>query len=517
MNKLNNETLDNISLKEDINYKEFYLDKDNIKYICILKSISNKIKILIDNYEIELELNEIKNLIFGDKQIHSINKIFSTLIELFEKDKVIIKEINANKNIILIFKLEFINNIIEEKEIILIHKKENKDYIINCLNQDICKLKQEISSIYNRNGLLSQKVKNQNQTKNNNVIDKSLSFSLNDKNSLNYSPIYIQFEKNITTDSYAHFGLDNTFILVQSISSISYIIYSNKSKSIIAQNIINFQKISEIKNAHEEYITNFRHFFDKKNIRDIIMSISAEDNNIKLWDLKNWNCILDLKKINNFGSLFSACFIHDEIENKNMIITSNDNYSNSEKIKIFDFNGNKIKELNGSNHRTYFIDTFYDLYKKEYFIVTGIEKGIISYNYKDSKLYHEYFEGNDDIFLNDHDCVIIIHDKGITKMFESCEDGCIRIWDFHSVKLLNKIIVSENKLYGLCLWNKDFIFVGCDDNTLKLIDLKKNFVINNIKTEGLIVNTKKMNHAIYKECLITQDWKNQIKLWIIKN
>ena len=50
-----------------------------------------------------------------------------------------------------------------------------------------------------------------------------------------------------------------------------------------------------------------------------------------------------------------------------------------DKIKIFDFNGNKIKELNGSNHRTYFIDTFYDLYKKEYFIVTGIEKGIISY------------------------------------------------------------------------------------------------------------------------------------------
>ena len=212
MNKLNNETLDNISLKEDINYKEFYLDKDNIKYICILKSISDKIKILIDNYEIELELNEIKNLIFGDKQIDSINKFFSTLIELFEKDKVIIKEINANKNIILIFKLEFISNIIEEKEIILIHKNENKDYIVNCLNQDICKLKQEISSIYNRNGLLSQKVKNQNQTKNNNVIDKSLSFSLNDKNSLNYSPIYIQFEKNITTDSYAHFGLDNTFI-----------------------------------------------------------------------------------------------------------------------------------------------------------------------------------------------------------------------------------------------------------------------------------------------------------------
>ena len=62
-------------------------------------------------------------------------------------------------------------------------------------------------------------------------------------------------------------------------------------------------------------------------------------------------------------------------------------------------------------------------------------------------------------------------------MFESCEDGCIRIWDFHSVQLLNKIIVSENRLYGLCLWNKDFLFVSCDDDTLKLIDLKKNFVM----------------------------------------
>ena len=519
MNKLNNETLDTLPLKEDINYKQFNLDKDNTKYICILKNIANKILISIDNYEIELELNEIKNLIFGDKQIHSLNKIFSTLLEFFEKNRVNIKEINFNKNIILIFKSDVINNIIEEKEIILIHKDANKDYIVNCLYQDICKLKQEISSLYKKNDLVNQELRNLKLSNNNKtiIIDKSISFSLNDKKSLYYSPIYIQFEKNITTDSYAHFGLDNTFILVKSISSISYIIYSNKSKSIISQNIINFQKISEIKNAHENYITNFRHFLDKKNIRDIIMSISAEDNNIKLWDLKNWNCILDLKKINRFGSLFSACFIYDEIENKNMIITSSDNYSNSEKIKIFDFNGNKIKELNDSNHRTYFIDTFYDIYKKEYFIVTGIEKGVISYRYKDSKLYHEYFEGNDDIFLNDHDCVIIVHDKGITKMFESCEDGCIRIWDFHSVQLLNKIIVSENRLYGLCLWNKDFLFVSCDDDTLKLIDLKKNFVINNIKTESLIVNTKKMNHDIYKESLITQDWRNQIKLWTIKD
>ena len=520
MNKLNNEALDMSTKKDNSDYKEFNLVKDNNTYVLILKRTKNKISMLIDNYEIELELNEIKKLIVDDAQINSIEKIFLFLLNLFEKNNIYIKEINYNRNIILKFKNNFENKINEKKEIILMHKTANKDYIINCLSQDNIHLQQELSSLYKQNEILKQEIKKLKIFKNNNntfIINKSLSFSLNAKKSPYYSPLYIQYEKNITTDSYAHFGLDNTFILVQSILSIHYIIYSNKSKSIISQNIINFQKISEIKNAHEGYITNFRHFLDKKNIRDIIMSISAVDNNIKLWDLKNWNCVLNLKKINKDGLLFSACFLHDGHENKNLIITSNDNYSKSEKIKIFDFKGNKLKELNDSNHRTYFIDTYYDINKKEYFIVTGIEKGVISYNYTYNKLYHIYIEGYDDIFLNDHDCVFIIHDKGITKMFESCEDGCIRIWDFHSAKLLNKIIISENKLYGICLWNKDFLFVCCEDETLKLIDLKKNFVINNIKTEGLVINSKKMNHVIYKECLITQDWRNKIKLWTIKN
>ena len=517
MNKLNNEALTSSSKKDHINYKEYNLVKDNNEYLCIIKRVGNKIIISIDNYEIELKLNEIKSLIFNDNQNNANEDIFSYLLNFFEKNKVYIKEININKNISLIFKLNFGNK--EEKEIILVNKNENKDYIINSLNQHNANLIKELSFLYEQNELIKREIKNLKSFENTKtlIINRSFSFSLSDKKSIYYSPIYIQFEKSITNDSYAHFGLDNTFILLKSISSISYIIYSNKSNSIITQNIMNFQKISEIKNAHDNYITNFRHLLDKEIHRDIIMSISAEDNNIKLWDLKNWNCVLDLKKINQHGSLFSACFIYDEIERKNLIITSNDNYSNSEKIKIFDLNGNKLKEINDSNHRTYFIDTFYDEYKKEFYIVTGIEKGVISYDYKNNKIYKEYIEGDDDLFLNDHDCVKIIYDKEIIKMLESCEDGCIRIWDFHSAKLLNKIIISENKLYGICLWNKDFLFVGCDDNTLKLIDLRKNFVINNIKTEGLVINSKKMNHDIFKDCLITQDWRNQIKLWIIKN
>ena len=104
------------------------------------------------------------------------------------------------------------------------------------------------------------------------------------------------------------------------------------------------------------------------------------------------------------------------------------------------------------------MNIFYDKNLDKYFIVTGIEKGVISYDYQEFKIYKQYIEKNDDLFLDDHDSIIIIQEKEFVKIIESCEDGCIRIWDFHSANLLNKIEVCESKLHGICLWNKKFLF-----------------------------------------------------------
>ena len=387
MNKLNSESLKNSSEKKIIEYKDYNLYMGSNKYLLNLQRTENEILMSIDNYYIELNLNEIQKLI-NNKQFNSIDKIFSFFQDFFKSNRVYIKQIEKDKSIKLIFKSHSEGNKNKENniEMILIYDNCNKYYIINYLNQTNALLQQELSNLYQQNAKLNQELKNQKLPKNNNIINKTTSFSLNKKGSLYYSPLYIQFYRNITSNSYAHFGLDNTFIVVKSISNISYIIYSTKDQSIISQNIINFQIISEIKNAHDNYITNFRHFLDKENKRDIIMSISAVDNNIKLWDLKDWNCFLDLKKINEHGSLFSACFIKDNTENKSFIITSNDNYSNSEKMKIFDFGGKKLKEINDSNHRTYILDVFHDKNKDKNYIVTGVEKGVISYDIKENKI-----------------------------------------------------------------------------------------------------------------------------------
>ena len=85
------------------------------------------------------------------------------------------------------------------------------------------------------------------------------------------------------------------------------------------------------------YIINFRH--TKK---DLVISISGENNNVKLWDAENWECLLSLNA-NKYGIMFSATFLYDNNSGQNFIVTCN--CTGSEYIKIYDFFGNKISDV----------------------------------------------------------------------------------------------------------------------------------------------------------------------------
>lgn len=216
----------------------------------------------------------------------------------------------------------------------------------------------------------------------------------------------------------------------------------------------------------------------------------------------------------------SLCFLYDNISNEILIVTSCLNPSElteKEPIKVFDLKGEKTKEMVNSNNEIKFIETFYDRNKNKNFIISSNWKLVISYDYNENKEYHQYKVQN---YIFDCSSLVIYNNKeneALVKMIQSGADGSIYIWDFHSAKLLNRIFVSDGKLYGLCLWDKDYLFVGCDDNKLKLIDLRKDFVLNNIEAEGLIISIRKIEHIKYKECLITIDWRNKLKIWTIKD
>ena len=341
------------------------------------------------------------------------------------------------------------------------------------------------------------------------------------------NPKNIHFEKDLSHDSYSFDESDslftNTFIVFKSIDNIYNLIYTNKINSIISYDLINNKKIIEIRNAHLKTITNLKNYLDKNNKKDLILSVSYQDNNIKIWNNKNWEALLDIRNINRDGLLKSACFLEDN--NQIYIVTSNFNYNysfNIDPIKIFDLTGKKIKEIKKSKDVTFFIDCYYNKKCNKNYIVAGNSGNAKSYDYMENKIYCKYCD-NDKIYRVYH-TVIIKDEEGIVDFIALSNDNYIRIWNFDSGLLLKSIfiindnILSYNMLFSICLWNNEYLFVGSSDETIKLVDINSGNIIKNISNiNSVILTIKKINHPKYGECLITHGSRNgQIKLWIIK-
>ena len=100
-------------------------------------------------------------------------------------------------------------------------------------------------------------------------------------------------------------------------------------------------------------------------------------------------------------------------------------------------------------------------------------------------------------------------------MIESSDDENIRIWNFHSGKLLYKINLQKLS-FGLSLLNDNYLFVG-GNKEIYLLELKNGLIVKTLNGHNLHVNgIKKLIHPKYGECLISQNsWESQIKLWVI--
>ena len=315
----------------------------------------------------------------------------------------------------------------------------------------------------------------------------------------------------VTKNSYGCFDLDNTFDVFRTVNDLLMLVYSTKSKSIICYDLVNFCILTEIKTCHNAFITNIRHFINKNNKIDIIISISDRDNNLKVWDINNCECILNIFHANNSGFLCSACLINED--NNIYILSSNCNtFGENEKIKIYDLKGKIINQINDSNEKTYFIDTFYDTLSNKRFILTGNDNYIKSYDYKNNNLYKKYF----DIESGIHISIKILERNNSISLIESCSFGLIRIWNFHLAELLNKIKIDNDWIFGICLWDKDYAFVACKLKIIKLVNLTKGIIEKNLEGHySGIFTIKKINHPKYGECLLSQGYENdQIKLWI---
>ena len=309
-------------------------------------------------------------------------------------------------------------------------------------------------------------------------------------------------------DSYSLKDIDNNFIAFTSIDNILYIIYTNKSNSIVLYNLIDNKKINEIKNAHQKKILSFKYYFDNINKRDLIISSSGISDVVKIWDVQKLECIF------TFSEMISACFLKE----KNDIFIAG---CKDEKIIIFNLNGNIIKEIQSYKYSENYIDNYIDSYYDNklllnYIIITSNDRNIISYDYEKNKILWEYSDGNCLIYSRS---IAIVDDNEILKLISACWTGTIRIWNFRSSELLSTIKVSYEHICGICLWDSRYLFVGCGDKKLKLIDLKSYKKLNEFEGHNdYVMAIKKIIHPRFGECLLTQGYIfGNIKLWIIQD
>ena len=131
-------------------------------------------------------------------------------------------------------------------------------------------------------------------------------------------------------------------------------------------------------------------------------------------------------------------------------------------------------------------------------------------------MYRKYYEDNYNYQHNWHNSLIINKNKKVKELIESCDDGYIRIWNFHSELLLKKIKVNNKRLVEICMWNNEYIFVGCNDNTIKLIELSNEKIIKELKGhDGVVFSIKTVVFPEYGKCLISQGSDDLLKLWVI--
>ena len=317
----------------------------------------------------------------------------------------------------------------------------------------------------------------------------------------------LKFAKDITTNGPNYSGASQMFAVFKSLNGEIILAWPTKDKSLELYDLEKEVIIKSIKDAHSSDIYCCRHFVDIKSNSDLLIT-SSYDKSLKLWNLKNTDSpILTIENAHSNGFSFSPCILSNEKLKENYIISGADD----EYIKIFDFNGKFLEKQIKVGDYVNYLDTYYEQEKGKIFIINGTSRGLKVHDFDDCSLYRSYYEKEP----SPHAYIILYKNESKNRMelIDADMKGFIRIWDFHSAKLL-KTIMTETIVNGICLWDNRFLATSGRDTSIKIIDLRTKRIINKLnghKKETLSV--KKINLSKYGDCLVSLDRDGVIKLW----
>jgi WD40 repeat protein len=363
-------------------------------------------------------------------------------------------------------------------------------------------IKKEID-IKNKNNL----TENEDKSKENN-IDNTINLQ-----KITSFPLEFYFSKDLIKEN---LGLCSMFIIFKSINDILTLVYITDDYSIVTYDIVQNKQLNIIKNSQKD-ICNLQHCLDKKNKRDLILSQSC-NNNIKIWDINNYKCILNLKEMElNYVQVSQVCLMN--YKNNIYIIMSSTSFSDPI-CKIFDLSGNIIKKINFELMMINNIIKYDDEELSKFYIIISSPKMIKSYNYDEDKIYHCYLNLRNSCIYN----LVVVNKDRIwepTRLFGNYGNYVI-IWNFHTGEMLNNVFSYVN-INNICLWNNQFLIAITENfkenkSIISLLDVNtgqlKKDLISNEKCKFVMIS--KIDHPEYGEGLIALTEDHVIKLFLTK-
>ena len=317
----------------------------------------------------------------------------------------------------------------------------------------------------------------------------------------------LKFAKDIVQTGPNYSGASQMFAVFKSLKGEVILAYPTKDRTLELYNLEKETLIKSIKDAHSSDIYCCRHFVDIKSNTDLLIT-SSYDKSLKIWNLENNDTpLLTIENAHSNGFSFSPCILSNEKLNENYIISGADD----EYIKIFDFKGKFLEKQIKVGDYVNYLDTYYEADKKKIFIINGTSRGLKVHDFDDCSVYKTYYEKEP----SPH-AYIILHNnetKNRMELIDADMKGFIRIWDFHSAKLL-KTIKMETIVNGICLWDTRYLATSGRDTNIKLVDLKSKKIIKKLSGhEKETLSVKKINLSKYGDCLVSLDRNGIIKLW----
>ena len=448
-----------------------------------------------------------------EKSYNENNNINDDNFNNFNKDEEIQDNKSMNSNDINIEKNNLINNN-ENNEKELEEMKNDEKEIIN-ENKEIEK-DENINIISKKNDFIFKCYENNYDEEENIINDIKYNSELKeeDKDVIPKIRIFNNNEKiNLVEKDDSDKNKDNSNIKInENINfDINNCIIKENNDIDTEQNIQLNKPNSEEKEKEEEEENNKNNILDNEIINDnnenfIINEEKTE--NMKIENEINTNTKENNNDINNNMDL--------DQNNNNSNISNNDNQNeneNNNEIIINDVPQNKKPEID----HIYYIESYFDKKTCITYIISCCSECVKSFNYNTNILYHIYQENEKEKFIHGN---VIIDDSSqnnnnLVKLIETCNDGYVRIWDFHMGDLLNKIKICEEGIKSICLWDENNIFVGCDDTTIKLVNINSNEITHTLYGhKQRVCCLKKIEHEKYGKCLISKGWGGDfIKLW----